>query len=449
METKLDLGKDSIAKIFISYAIPSILGMLAMSLAGVIDGIFIGRYVGTNGLAAVNLVYPLAAFALGVSIMIGVGGSTIATTEMGAGKKKDANETFTLTLLLIVLFALFVTIVGTIFMNQLIGLLGANEQIESDVYQYLSVIILFFVFFMLTFIFDAFIRSDGSPLFSVLSLIASAFINIALDYIFVARFSWGLKGAALATGISQFAAFLLLSVYLLSGKSKYKLAKPSFSRIKIKNMMYNGSSELVNEMSAGKSTYVFNLVLMARLGSIGVAAYSIIGYGAMIVSMIMFGIAQAVQPAISFNLGSQNVERIRKFLKTALLTNVIIGIVMFAAMNIYVESLASVFVHNDKELISLTIEINRYFSFSFLLSGSNMVMSMYFTATQKAKESVMIALSRSFIALMTGLMILPQFLGDKGVWSSVLFAEFATIILVLILYKRNSSDKRILLSSLT
>ncbi len=441
MNHKLDLGKDSILKIFIQYAVPSVLGMLAMSLAGIVDGIFIGRYVGTNGLAAINLVYPLAALALGISIMIGVGGSTVATTELGAGKIKTAQNTFTVTIILITSFAIFVILAGSLFMDSLINLLGSDNLLKNDVKDYLSTIILFFPFLMLTFILDAFIRSDGSPLFSVVSLIISALINIVLDYYFVAVFSWGLKGAAMATGISQTAAFIILSLYILNGKTKYRFVRPVFNAKKIKLMLFNGSSELVNEMSAGFSTYIFNLILMTRLGAIGVAAYSVVGYGAMVGVMIFFGVAQAIQPGVSYNLGAENLDRIKAFLRLGTVVNVVVGVIMFLAMFFFAEPLALIFAKDNLQLIKLTIHISKLFSFSFLLSGINIVLSMFFTSMHRAKDSIIIALSRSLIFILIGLAFLPPLLGNNGIWLVVVFAELMTLLLSLYLFKKKPLDE--------
>jgi len=441
MNYKLDLGKDSILKIFIQYAVPSALGMLAMSLAGIVDGIFIGRYVGTNGLAAINLVYPLAALALGISIMIGVGGSTVATTELGAEKIKTAQNTFTVTIILITSFALFVVLAGSLFMDNLIGLLGSDNLLKNDVKDYLSTIILFFPFLMLTFILDAFIRSDGSPLFSVVSLIISALINIVLDYYFVAEFSWGLKGAAMATGISQTAAFIMLSLYILKGKTEYRFVRPVFNAKKIKLMLFNGSSELVNEMSAGFSTYIFNLILMARLGAIGVAAYSVVGYGAMVGMMIFFGVAQAIQPGVSYNLGAENLARIKAFLKLGTAVNIAAGTIMFLLMFFFAEPLASIFAKDNLKLIELTVHISKLFSFSFLLSGINIVLSMFFTSMHRAKDSIIIALSRSLIFILVGLAFLPLILGDNGIWLAIVFAELITLMVSLFLFKKKPLDE--------
>jgi len=436
MNKTFDLGKDPIGKIFTGYAVPAVLGMMAMSAAGIIDGIFIGRYVGTSGLAAVNLINPLASLAIGISIMIGVGGATTAAAELGAENIPGARNTYTVTLLLITLLALGITVAGLLLMDPLVNLLGADGALSVDIREYLSTIILFFLFFMMTFILDAFIRSDGSPVFSVSVLLGSSLMNIVLDYLFVGRFGWGLRGAALATGLAQVAAFIILWAYLASGKTRYRLVKPVFQFRRLSRMLFNGSSELVNEISVGISILVFNYILLGRLGSLGVAAYSVVGYGAMLARMFFGGIAQAIQPGISFNLGAGNLDRIQRFRKIGLAVNTLTGIGFFLALRLFSRPLAVLFAGNNPEVVDLTVRIAGFYSFSFLIAGTNIVLSMFFTAVHRAMDSAVIAFCRSLIFMLTGLFVLPLFLGDDGLWLTVVFAEALTFLTALFLLRR-------------
>ncbi|MBF9014977.1 MULTISPECIES: MATE family efflux transporter [unclassified Oceanispirochaeta] len=435
MTKTFDLGKDPVGKIFTGYAIPGVLGMMAMSAAGIIDGIFIGRYVGTSALAAVNLINPIASLAIGLSIMIGVGGATTAAAELGAGNVKGARNSYTVTILLITVLALIITVAGLIFIDPIVRMLGAEGALAADVKEYLGSIILFFLFFMLSFLLDSFIRSDGSPVFSVAILLGSSVLNIIMDYFFVARFGWGLRGAAFATGFSQLIAVVFLWAYMISGKTRYKLVHPRFEIRRLGKMLFNGSSELINELSLGISTLVFNYILLSRLGSIGVAAYSVVGYGAMLAKMIFGGVAQAVQPGISYNLGAGNLKRIKAFLKLGLGVNLVTGVLAFVAMLVLRRPLAVLFAGNQTEVVELTVKIALLYSFSLLVTGSNFVLSMFFTAVHRAADSAVIAFSRSLLFFLLGLFVLPMFFGDNGLWLTTVFAESLTLITALLLVK--------------
>ncbi len=200
-------------------------------------------------------------------------------------------------------------------------------------------------------------------------------------------------------------------------------------------MMYNGISEFADEVSIGASVYIFNLVLMLKIGSMGVAAYSIAGYVGEIAGIIFFGTAQAIHPGVSFNTGAGNVHRVRGFRNAAALTNFAIGLGAFLFLQLFREDIAGLFVQ-DPEVILLASEISFYFSFALLIMGINIAAAMYFTALDKPAQSAMIALSRSLVMLLIGLFLLPLLWGNVGIWLSFLFAEAVTLVLVVFFIKK-------------
>jgi len=433
-DTKLDLQHDSIVKIFIHYAVPSVLGMLAMSTAQVVDGIFIGRFVGPDGLAAINLAWPLVMVFSGISLMIGIGGSTLANISRGAGKHKTANNFYSVTMLLLILFGLGVLLVGLGLLKFIPIILGADASIESLVQDYLRIILGFAPFFMLTFTQDLFIRGDGHPIFPVAVMLAGSVTNIILDYLFVGRIGLGLKGAAWATGCSQVLPFILMLFYLIR-KTNWTFLKPVFHGGEIFRMMYNGLSEFVDETSIGISVYIFNLVLMSRIGAYGVAAYSISAYVGEIFGIIFFGTAQAIHAGVSVNRGAGNTKRVKEFRNLAIYTNLALGVLAFILLQLFRTQAASVFV-TDPGVIKLASEITFYYSFALLLMGVNIAAAMFFTAVDKPAQSAVIALSRSLVMLLAGLFILPVFFGNTGIWLSFIFAESITLVIAVVSFKR-------------
>ncbi|MBI9107844.1 MAG: MATE family efflux transporter [Spirochaetales bacterium] len=433
-DKKLDLQRDSIVKIFIHYAVPSILGMLAMSTAQVVDGIFIGRFVGPDGLAAINLAWPLVMVFSGISLMIGIGGSTMANISRGAGENKAADNFYSLTMLLLVLFGAAVLLTGLGLLKFIPIILGADESIETLVQDYLRIILIFAPVFMLTFTQDLFIRGDGHPIFPVAVMLAGSATNIILDYLFVGKFDLGIKGAAWATGCSQVLPFVLMLFYLM-GKTNWKFTKPVFHGKDIFRMMYNGVSEFIDETSIGISVYIFNLVLMSRIGAYGVAAYSIAAYVGEIFGIIFFGTAQAIHAGVSVNRGAGNSERVKGFRNLAIYTNLGFGIIAFIFLQLFRNQAAAVFV-KDPEVIKLASEITFYYSFAMLLMGINIASAMFFTAVDKPAQSAGIALSRSLVMLLVGLFVLPIFLGNTGIWLTFAFAESVTLILAIVFFRK-------------
>ena len=179
--------------------------LLALTTAWIIDGIFVGRYVGPQGIAAINLSYPILSFSFGISVMIAMGGSTLASASKGAEKENEGNRYFSATVILVSVLSAVFTISGLIFKIPLISLLGADEYISSYVSEYITVIFFYILPLVITYTLDAFIRNSGAPGFSVATLTAGAVLNIILDWLFVGRMGFGLTGAAHATGLSQLA----------------------------------------------------------------------------------------------------------------------------------------------------------------------------------------------------------------------------------------------------
>lgn len=437
---RIDLGSGSVKRIFISYALPSVLGMVTMSLAGIVDGLFIGRYVGTEALAGVSIVYPLTSLAIGLAIMIGTGGTTTAAAEVGAGNLSSAKNTFTITALLVTITAAVFMLIGFLFAGPISQFFGRKGGLEDEIRAYLVPLLFFFIPFMHAWILDVFIRNDGRPVFpSVILVIASA-INIVLDYLFIAKFGWGLCGAACATGLSQIFPTLVFWVYIHRGHTSYALVKPVFRLKRMTRMLYNGASEFINEFSVGLSSILFNMALLQRIGAVGVASYSIIQYVTMLTVMVFFGIAQAVQPGLSHNLGEGDRERITAFRRIALQSNLLVALLSFAVLLFFDQEIAALFTRGDREVLLLTSEISRFFCWAYIPMGMNITLSMYFTSIHFARESAVTALSRSFVLLLLCLYTLPLIFGNIGLWLTVPIAEGLTLLLVGFLYRRRPLD---------
>jgi len=221
----------------------------------------------------------------------------------------------------------------------------------------------------------------------------------------------------------------------LSRKTNWTFIRPVFNGGEIFRMMYNGLSEFVDETSIGISVYIFNLVLMSRIGAHGVAAYSISAYVGEIFGIIFFATAQAIHAGVSVNRGAGNIRRVKSFRNLAIYTNLALGVLAFILLQLFRVQAASVFV-TDPGVIKLASEITFYYSFALLLMGVNIAAAMFFTAVDKPAQSAVIALSRSLVMLLAGLFLLPIFFGNTGIWLSFIFAESVTLIIAAVSFKR-------------
>jgi putative MATE family efflux protein len=215
-------------RVFLSYSIPCIIAMFLTSFITVVDGIFIGAKMGGNGLAAVNLTLPVLYILLALTIMIGVGGVTLASHSLGEKNHHQANQKFTFALTINLLLNLVCFITLFCFQEQIIGLLNAKGNIYGYVRDYLGTMKYFYLFMMLNLTFSMFIRSEGKPQLSLLFSLAGNIINIILDYLFIIKFNWGMKGAAVASGISVIIPFVFGIGYFLSRRSVYKFVNFNF-----------------------------------------------------------------------------------------------------------------------------------------------------------------------------------------------------------------------------
>jgi putative MATE family efflux protein len=424
----IDLGRDAPLKIFIHYAVPAVLSMVAMILAYIIDGIFIGRYVGQHGLAAVNLTFPIFSFYSGVSVMVGTGGITLANIKRGENNRREANNLFTVTNAILLLFGLGSIALGMSSLETLLSFFDAEAETKQQLYDYLIILFPFFPAFMLTYSLDMFVRSDGKPTLAVLCVAGGSAINVALDYLLVARMGWGIKGAAYATGAAQLLPTGILSVYILIW-SRWKLVIPRWRLRELAAMCYNGLSEMVNEFSIGIATLVFNIIILKRLGSMGVAAFSIALYISTIALAVYLGLSQAIHPGISFNLGARQLNRVHRLRNLGVGTSFGFSILLMAVIFYFREPMAALFAKDNTLLIRQSSEIIFFYNFAFLFMGVNICISLYFTAINRPAQSALISLWRSLLGVMAGLALLPLFLGDTGIWLSPFFAESITVIL--------------------
>ena len=437
--SKYSITEGKIVPVFYHYAVPSVLGMVAASSASIIDGIFVGNYVGSAALAAVNLTIPLTTIFIGIAIMLSVGSSVICGKFLGENDEKSASDVFTKSLIALFILAFTFSIIGTIFIKPLIALLGADEGISLLVSEYLSIVLLFVPAFVGIIGFSFFVKVDGRPHLALVGILSSSILNILLDALFVGAFSMGLSGAALATGIAQLTGFLILATHLFSSKAKLRLLRPKGSWKPIASAAYNGFSEFINEASAGIVIFIFNWMLMKGLGAEGVAAFSIVNYILLVGLMIFYGVSDALQPLLSINFGARKAKRIASFFRTAILTNIAIGLLVILVLRLFPETLVDAFLGDgERRTLGLTLQFISYFWPVFLFNGVNIAFSAYFTALHRPKQSALIALSRSLILPVFFIFILNTVLGNSGVLLAIPIADALTLLLCLALFRNNT-----------
>ena len=428
-------ANEKVSSVFVKLAIPSILVLLLMISTFLIDGILIGQFIGLEGLAAFNLVYPMFSLLIAIAIVIATGGSAIVGKYLGQKKIKDANQVFNLALVLAIIFSIILSLITLFFADGITRLLGATDLLFEPTKEYFSTLATFFILFIIGLVFQHFIRNEGNFTYPIITTVVSVVINIPLTYVFLGIWDWSLGAAALGTGISMIPSTILLIVYFLRKQSIMSYGKPIFNFSIIKKILYNGSSDGLSEISAGIVVLTFNLILVQHLGEIGIAAFSIISLTSLIMIMICAGLAMTLQPMVSYNFGAGNVKRVKDTLKISIKIGIMVGVVFYLSVFVFGKYFIELFSGDDEQLTSLTFEAIRVYGFSYIFLGINYLTSGYLTALQKPKISLMISMSYNLVFVIIGLLTFSHYFSTPGIWWAVPFANIVTIFISLYFIK--------------
>lgn len=433
MSKRNALETENITKLFFKFAIPSIFGMLIVSLEIMIDGMFLGRNVGPLGLAAVNLSMPLINFLMSVGLMICVGGGVITSIYFGKKKLNKARELTSITLMLLVGVLEFLSLIVLFNLDFFINFLGANEEVYPYVRAYMIPMMIGAFFYTSPIFTETFVKIEEKPNLVFVSGSVCLTFNALLDYLFIQKFQWGMVGGAVATLLACMFGFFALLPNL-----HFKLPQKSL-RIylkDIKNIFFNGSSEMLSVVSSTFAMYLFNLTLMKKIGVLGVSALTIVFYINQMLNISLYGLSQALQPLVAYNLGARHLDKIKKVLRVSLITGGTLGAVAYIGSHIWGGFIIGIFSKGNQELMSLAKTALLYISFAYLISFLNIISTSFLTSIEKPIESVVVSLGRSIVFIAIPLFILPDLIGAKGIWLSIPIAELMCLVVSYYLMKK-------------
>jgi putative MATE family efflux protein len=432
----LMLIREKPLKYIFKFAIPTLIGMLLTSLVSIIDGLFIGRYVGKDGLAAVNLGLPTLYIFLGVGIMIGIGGSTIAIKRRGAEQYDKAVNIFNQTIATIIVFGVLMAIITLWLFDPVIGLLGINTTVQRYVNDYYNIMILIYPVMMLNLVMGMFLRGEGKPQIFMMISVVSNIINITLDYIFIVKLDMGIEGAAYASVIAVILSCLISIIFFLNKKFKFKFRKFKFDVTDFKKSIYNGSSEFIAQISLAITSAVYNIVTLNVAGIMGVAAITIIGYSGHVFNMIVTGIGQGMGPIVSYCYGAKSMDTVSTIRKLTQKIVAILGVIIFILLFVFGEKYAKIF-SKDIQLQKMVATGIKIYALMFFVSGYNIISSFFFTSLCRAKESLIISSMRGLIILLISILIFPMLFHETGIWIVAPFTEAVTFIISLYIVKKS------------
>lgn len=426
------------ARYIIGFSVPTIISMVLVSLITVTDGFFIGNYVGSEGLAAVNLGLPAVYLNLAVGLMISVGGSTIAGIALGSGDKQRCKNVFNQTIVITFLASAATASLCFLLFSPMLTVLRADGNTAVYFRKYFTLMLFEYPLLVLSTSFGMFMRSDGKPQFSMLVNIVNVVLNGTLDFVFSKYLGWGITGIAAASIISAVISVLLGIFFFLKISSFYKFGRFVFNKDDIKNTFLNGSSEFIGEMASCIAMFCYNFVIMKYVGVDGVSAFTVAGYTIYIFSMVTIGFGQGMCPLVSFVYGGKDFKTASSLCKITNTFVFVTGIVFAAALLLANSWYSSLFV-KSAAVQQMTEQGIRYLSVVFIITGFNVIGSMYFTSCGKALPSALISMARGIVILLVCIFTLPRIFGMTGVWLTSPAAEALTLVLTIILMKKYSS----------
>lgn len=420
------------------FVIPSVIMMIFTSIYGVVDGFFVSNYVGKTEFAAVNLIMPFPMLLGGFGFMIGTGGSALVSMTLGEGKKKEANEIFSMLIKVTIVAGIILSVFGIIFIKDIAILMGATKDLLGHCVTYGRILLIANTAFMLQNVFQSFLVTAEKPKLGLVITVIAGLINVVLDFVLIGVIKGGIVGAALATGISQLVGGLIPLIYFArENSSELKLVKSKINFRILGKTCFNGSSELMTNISMSIVNMLYNLQLMEYAGENGVAAYGVIMYVNFIFVAVFLGYAIGSAPIIGYNYGAGNSSEMKNVFKKSIRFNIFAGILMCVAAVMLSGVLAGIFVGYDRELFEMTKKGFAIYSISFLVMGLNIYGSSFFTALGNGLVSAIISFLRTLLFQIAAVLILPVIFELNGIWMAIIVAEIMALIVTLSLLAAN------------
>ena len=439
------LGTEPVGKLLLKYSLPAIIGMMVNGLYNVVDRIFIGNMPGVGPLAITGLgvTMPIMTIIIAFGMLIGIGTNTNISLKLGEGKKDEAEKFLGNAVTLALIIGLTIMVIGLIFGDQILQLFGASEGSLEYAKAYVNVILLGTVFNLIAFVFNTTIRGDGNPKLSATIMVVGCVLNIILDAVFIFVLNIGIRGAALATIISQCVTALWGLAYYTKGKSNLKLHKYNLKLNKslVLTIAAIGAAPFAMQLAASCVQIISNNALRTYGGDLAIGAMATINSIITMVGMPIVGISQGAQPIIGFNYGCKKYDRVEKTLKLATITATLgLGIGWFI-VQFFPEPIVSMF-NSNTELVSISVDGIRKYLFMMPLIGISMIGSNYIQSIGNAKQAMFLSLLRQVILLVPMMLILPKFLGLNGVWFSQPTADVISCVVTFIVVQREVKSHR-------
>lgn len=427
-------------KRFARFVIPSVLSMWIFSLYTMVDGFFVARGVGEQALAAVNLSTPYVSFLFSVGLVFAVGASTVISIALGQQDLRLANSCFNQNLLVVAGLCAGISVLTLLHLDGIARFLGSTEPTHEYVRQYLGSLAPFLPFFAVSYNLEVQVKAANAPQVSAVGVVCCALTNILLDDLFVMHFGWGVRGAAVATGLAQMASTAIFLLFFLRGKTALRFGRFSPNPALLPRIIPLGLADGMTEFSNAIVIFAFNRVILRAVGEGALVSYTIVSYLNTLVLMTMSGISQGMQPLVSYCYGASDPGSCRRLRRLALAAGTVSSLAVFAFSQLGPQLLVGFFLsEGESGLFAASVRAIRLYSPAFLLTGFNVIWAGYFTAVERPLPSLLISTGRACYLLLPCLFLLAAALGETGIWLAPLGAEGLCLLLTLHFIRRQAA----------
>lgn len=439
MDNQRALKEEKIGRLLIRYSIPAIIAMMVTSLYNVVDRAFIGsiKDIGALAIAGLGVTMPVFTLILAFGMLVSVGGGTQLSIKLGEGNKEEAERILGNTFILSVLISVIITIVGLLFLDNILFAFGASPETIAYAKDYMGVILSGTVFNLVSFSLNNAIRAEGNPKLAARIMIVGCILNLILDPIFIFVFDLGIKGAAMATVLCQVILAVWVLHYFTKGKSSLKLRRKNLKLDKniVKVIVAIGLTPFAMELSTSAAHVLSNNALKTYGGDLAIGAMTALTSISLMFMMPIFGLSQGMQTIISYNYGAKEYGRSKKALSLAMIGAIILLCIGFVIVQMFPKLFVGIF-NKDSQLMAIAVRGIRINLSTLPIMGIAIIGPVYFQCIGKAKHSMVLTLLRQFILLIPLLLLLPIRFGLDGVWLAQPLADTIAMVIILIVLRK-------------
>ena len=444
MSKRIQLSDHFTISRILLFSLPSIGMQIVDNTYQVADGYFISNYIGEAAFEAENLIFPPLLIVMYVGLMFGTGASALISKELGEGRRERANRILSMATLVLAAVGLVLSAALYALLPNIARWVGASEALAPDCVTYGRMLAFFMPFQMLSMAFHPLLITAERPGLGLVATIANAVANILLDWAFVAGLSWGMRGAAVATGLAWLVSAAIPLAYFTNRKHTLRFARPLRDIVALGQTLYNGTSEMVDGVSYAIVALIFNLQLLRWLGEDGVGAYAVSEYVGGLFSAIFYGVSMSIVPVVGYHRGKKNVDELHSLRRNGTILMSLLGVAMTALCLALAVPISCIFVGYNAELAALAVKAMRLVSLSFLMGGITTYSSSYFTGLNQGSASLAIAAVKGFAGPLAAVFLLPLLIGSNGLWLATPVAEILAVLAALLCFvwwRKNENQK--------